>query len=199
MKADAFERWAAETPAGFAFALKGHRRVTHMQRLADADETLEALRPAVSLLGDKLAAVLWQLPPEPPEGRRAAAGVRALAVAVGRSPPRGEFRHRSWCDEEVWALLADHGLANCISDAPRWPMWSAVTTDLVYVRLHGRERLYASAYGESGLAEWAERTAAWLGEGRTVHIYFDNDAEGAAPYDAMRLIEMVTGRRCGGG
>lgn len=110
-----------------------------------------------------------------------------------------EFRHRSWCDEEVWALLADHGLANCISDAPRWPMWSAVTTDLVYVRLHGRERLYASAYGESGLAEWAERTAAWLGEGRTVHIYFDNDAEGAAPYDAMRLIEMVTGRRCGGG
>ena len=102
-----------------------------------------------------------------------------------------EFRHASWFDQEVRQCLRDHNIAVCISDAVDWPMWDTVTTDVAYVRLHGHTRTYASAYRKSSLLFWANRMQSWLAEGRDVHIYFDNDAEGAAPYDALRLIKLL--------
>ncbi len=80
-----------------------------------------------------------------------------------------------------------------MSDAADWPMWDMVTTDVVYIRLHGHTRTYASAYSTAALKRWARRAHGWLKERRDVHVYFDNDAEGAAPRDALRLIELVQG------
>lgn len=94
-------------------------------------------------------------------------------------------------EDEVAALLQEGRVANCISDAPDWPMWDAITTDLVYVRLHGHTRTYASSYRRSSLARWAARVRAWLAEGRDVHLYFDNDAEGAAPNNARALLALL--------
>ena len=101
-----------------------------------------------------------------------------------------EFRHISWFDQEVSQCLSDYNIAVCISDAADWPMWNIVTTDLAYVRLHGHTRTYASAYSKSSLLFWAKCINTWLTEDRDVYIYFDNDAEGAAPYDALRLIQL---------
>ena len=70
-------------------------------------------------------------------------------------------------------------------------MWDRVTTDLVYIRLHGHTRKYASSYSKSALKKWATRTRSWLQENRDVHIYFDNDAERAAPKNALTLLEML--------
>lgn len=77
-----------------------------------------------------------------------------------------------------------------MSDAPDWPMWEEVTTDLVYIRLHGHTRKYASNYGTPALRKWATRIRRWLKENRVVHVYFDNDAEGAAPRNALTLLEL---------
>jgi uncharacterized protein YecE (DUF72 family) len=71
----------------------------------------------------------------------------------------------------------------------------ALATDLVYLRLHGHEATYASPYATVQLREWAGRARRWLEEGREVHVYFDNDALGAAPRDARRLLEMLGGDR----
>jgi uncharacterized protein YecE (DUF72 family) len=70
-----------------------------------------------------------------------------------------------------------------------------VTTDLVYVRLHGHERTYASGYSESALRAWARKVRHWTREGRDVHVYFDNDAYGYAPFNAARLAALVSRRR----
>ena len=78
-----------------------------------------------------------------------------------------------------------------MSDAPDWPMWEEVTTDLVYIRLHGHTRKYASSYSKAALEKWATRIQGWLEENRDVHVYFDNDAEGAAPRNALTLLEML--------
>jgi uncharacterized protein YecE (DUF72 family) len=86
-------------------------------------------------------------------------------------------------------------VAVCQSDAADWPLWDTVTTDLVYIRLHGHTRTYASAYSSGSLRRWAERIVEWSSSGRTVHVYFDNDAEGAAPRDALRLRQLVEDRR----
>jgi uncharacterized protein YecE (DUF72 family) len=78
-----------------------------------------------------------------------------------------------------------------MSDAPDWPMWEKVTTDFVYIRLHGHTRKYASSYSKHSLRKWAARIRDWLDENRAVHAYFDNDAEGAAPQNALTLLEML--------
>ena len=79
------------------------------------------------------------------------------------------------------------------SDAADWPIWRAVSTDLVYVRLHGHRQTYVSPYATASLARWAARCRGWLAEGRQVHVYFDNTAEGHALRDAARLRKRVAG------
>lgn len=186
-----YRSWREQTPPGFRFALKGHRYVTHYRRLGNSAEAIERLRRQADGLGDKLAVVLWQLPSTVTVDL---ARLDDFIVAVGAwSDVRHalEFRHRSWFNDDVAARLADAKLAVCLSDAPDFPLWNAVTTDLVYVRLHGHTRKYASHYSRASLATWARRARAWAAEGRAVHIYFDNDAEGAAIKDGRALAEAL--------
>mgnify|MGYP001117859553 CR=1 FL=1 len=186
-----FRRWRDETDPEFRFAIKGNRYLTHNKKLKDPADSLKLEKGRAGALGDKLAAVLWQLP----NGFRKNIGRLEGFAAALRAWPQVrhavEFRHRSWFDEEGAECLCANGIAACQSDAADWPMWDAVTTDVVYVRLHGHTRTYASAYSDSLLEQWAERANRWLAEGRDVHVYFDNDSEGAAPIDAMRLIQRI--------
>lgn len=192
-KKTTFERWREQTPAHFRFAIKGNRYLTHNKKLIDPSPSIRLDRQRATGLGDKLAAVVWQMPQTL---RKNIERLRVFAAALGRWPEARhalEFRHVSWFDDEVAECLHAHRLAVCLSDAADWPMWEAITTDMVYVRLHGHTRTYVSAYGASSLKKWAVRIGQWLTEGRDVHVYFDNDAEGAAPRDALRLIKLVSG------
>lgn len=185
------EKWRDQTPPGFAFAVKGHRFVTHVRRLEDAEEPVGRCRDALAPLEDKLEAMLWQLPPTL-EADRELLDRFARGLAAWPEPHHViEFRHDSWRTAETRELLDRHGLGTCISDAPRWPMWEVVSGGIAYVRLHGHEKLYASRYGEKGLEPWAERVRGWRRAGHDVHVYFDNDAAGAAPEDAQTLITML--------
>ncbi len=186
-----FEGWRARTPEAFRFAVKGHRMVTHVRRLANARESVDVERERAEGLGDRLAVVLWQMHRGLGKDMER---LRDFTAALARWPATRhalEFRHASWFDHEVADWLAAHRLAACISDAADWPMWLVVTTDLAYVRLHGHERTYRSPYGDAALAEWADRVREWAAEGREVHVYFDNTDEGAAPLDAGRLRALL--------
>src|SRR5262249_20839700 len=149
-----YERWRDETPPGFRFALKGHRFVTHYKRLRDCAESIIRLRDQASHLGDKLAAVVWQLP------SNFAIDLGRLDDFLGalqrwRTRHAIELRHRSWFVQEVAARLRTAGVAVCLGDAPDFPMWREVTADFVYVRLHGHTRKYASSYSAASLQRWA--------------------------------------------
>ena len=188
-----FKRWHEQTPEHFRFAIKGNRYLTHNKKLADPSPSIRLDRERAAGLGNKLAAVVWQMPRTL---RKNIERLRGFATALGRWPEVRhalEFRHASWFDDEVAAYLHARRLAVCLSDAADWPMWDTITTDMVYMRLHGHTRTYASAYGAASLKKWATRIDQWLTEGRDVHVYFDNDAEGAAPRDALRLIRLVQG------
>lgn len=191
MRPSVFESWAKRTPPGFRFAIKGHRFITHLKRLDPPAQSLRLQRDNSSALGSKLAAVLWQLPPNM---RKDIARLERFAALLGIWPETRhviEFRHESWFDEETAAVMARERLANCQSDAGRWPLWDAVTTDLVFVRLHGHTDTYVSNYGNAELEQWAGRVREWLREGRDVHVYFDNDAHGHAPWNALTLAGIL--------
>ncbi|MDY7001523.1 MAG: DUF72 domain-containing protein, partial [Thermodesulfobacteriota bacterium] len=189
---ETFRKWNKKTPEDFAFAVKGHRFITHVKRLKDPAEPVKRQRQSVLELGEKLSAVLWQLPKNFVKNQdRLLAFAKALNTHFKDAPQVMEFRHTSWFDQETEDLLRKFSLANCISNAADWPCWDAVTSNTAYVRLHGAERTYHSEYGEAGLKEYAERIKAWLAEKRTVHVYFDNTGQGAAVRDALRLKEIL--------
>jgi uncharacterized protein YecE (DUF72 family) len=191
---DTYRKWRDETPDAFRFALKGHRFVTHYKRLRDCGDSVARLREQAAGLGSKLAVVLWQLPAQFSFDEAGMEGQRRLddflEVLSSRWPEVRhalEMRHQSWFRDDVKDRLAAARVAACWSDAPDFPMWDIVTTDLVYVRLHGHTRKYASRYSAASIRSWAERARAEAATGREVHIYFDNDAESAAVFDADAL------------
>ena len=182
------KRWYDETPDDFVFALKGSRFITHMKRLAGVDVAVaNFFASGVLVLEEKLGPILWQLPPATafdaeklarffdllPRTTRAAAALarrhdrrlegRAHTRTARDRPIRYaiEVRHPSFADPAFIALLREHRVALAVADtAGRFPDFEDVTTDFVYVRLHGDTQLYASGYGKAALARWAKRVEA---------------------------------------
>lgn len=219
---ESFRRWRDATPPGFVFAVKGPRFITHMLRLRRSRVALaNFFASGVLALEDKLGPVLWQLPErhEFDAGaldeflallpRTTAAAVtlagdhdekvdgRAYVPAGEDRPLRHaiEVRSASFADERFYELLRRHGVALVVADtAHRWPLFTEITADFVYVRLHGAEELYASGYSDEQLEHWAGLIRDWGsgasspdGLGRDVYVYFDNDAKVRAPFDALAL------------
>lgn len=65
--------------------------------------------------------------------------------------------------------------------------------DVAYVRLHGPHRRSDGGCTGLQLDRWAERITGWQAEGCDVWVFFDNDADGRAPYDAVGLSSRLTG------
>ncbi|WP_406830629.1 DUF72 domain-containing protein [Pedococcus sp. KACC 23699] len=111
-----------------------------------------------------------------------------------RTPVRHalEPRHESFANPRASELLSRYAVALVESDsAGTWPRFEAVTSDFGYVRLHGETTLYSGGYCEGSLDRWATKLGAWAAEGRDAYVYFDNDADGRAPYDAVALLARV--------
>lgn len=192
IRQETYASWAAATPAAFRFCVKAHRFVTHYKRLRDCADPIRRLRDQTSGLGHKLAAVLWQLPAHmPADLPRLDEFLRDLGKHWPAVPHVMEFRHRSWFTAAVEQRLAGAGVGSCLSDAPDFPLWDATPAPLVYVRLHGHTRKYASSYSPASLRSWAARVRHWASGGHPVHVYFDNDAEGAAISNALSLRRLL--------
>jgi len=185
-----YARWRAETPRDFQFALKGHRFVTHYKRLRECRDSIVRLRDQASHLGDKLAAVVWQLP------SNFSLDLTRLddflsALQAWRIRHALELRHASWFIPAVAARLRAADVAVCMGDAPDFPMWREVTASFVYARLHGHTRKYASSYSGPALRRWAADARGWRDRGLDVFVYFDNDAEGHAVRNARTYAQLV--------
>ncbi|MFC6094463.1 DUF72 domain-containing protein [Saccharothrix lopnurensis] len=187
-----YKSWFERVPEDFVFAVKGHREVTHHKRLEDIDrDVAEFYESGVLDLGTKLGPVLWQLPPTLPwRAERLAAFLDLLPGPPVRHAL--EIRHPGWDHPELVRMLTERGVALCVAEsAGRFPQPVEVgAADFVYVRLHGDQELYASAYTDSALDRWARRVREWARD-RDVYVYFDNTMRGAAPHDAQALAERV--------
>ena len=118
-----------------------------------------------------------------------------LALLPRTARPVIEFRHPSWYDAAIFDLLHEEDVALCLSDHAAAPAPWLATSRHVYVRAHGSVAPYAGSYGDATLADWAGRIGAWHREKRDVYCFFDNDADGAAPRDAKRLLTLLTRQR----
>ncbi len=186
---ESIARWCEEVPPGFLFACKANRYITHRKRLKEPEISTRRFFETVSVLGRSLGPILFQLPPF------FAANTARLAEFLEAIPPGGryafEFRHDSWFNPEVYALLRRHNAALCAWDLNFQQSPVVETGDFHYIRLHGPGEAYRGEYPEPALRAWAGRLAEFTREGRDVYCYFDNDENAYAAFDALRLAAMV--------
>lgn len=184
-------KWRDASPAGFRFALKGSRLITHLKRLRDVQDNLELFCDRARILGEHLGPVLWQLPPDMEKD------IGVLADFLSRLPAdlehAVEFRNPGWYGEDTFQLLRNSGpVAFCIHDKHGSESPSITTASLVYVRFHGPAGNYQGNYGPEQLQAWANRISEHVLGGSEVWAFFNNDIGGCAVRDALALESLVT-------
>ena len=184
-----FRTWRDTVPKDFVFAVKGSRFITHMKKLKAPKTSTRKFFTRVEKLEEKLGPILFQLPPH------WRANLKRLATFLERLPAgyryAFEFREPSWFADEVYDLLRKHNVALCVFHMSGYETPMVITANFVYVRFHGAQSTYGGSYSDSQLKTWAQRIARWRHDENEVFIYFNNDPEAHAIYDAKRLREML--------
>jgi uncharacterized protein YecE (DUF72 family) len=174
--------WAETAPAGFRFAIKSSRRITHMSRIKaeSAAEPLGFLYRNLASLGEKLGPVLFQLPPNMKKDLPRLEAFLALL-------PEGhcaafEFRNDTWFDDEVYAALKGAKAALVLSERE-----DNAPPPLVETAPWGYVRLRLETYSDSDLEQWARRLEAtgWS----EIFVYFMH--EPTAPAYAQTLMRFA--------
>ena len=186
-----YASWRDRLPDGFEMAVKAPRGLTHARRLRDPEVWIERITRGLHALNGRRGPLIVQL--HPALERDDALLDHFLTALPAWTRPAIEFRHSSWHEEDVFALLERHGASYCVMSGAHLPCILRATAPLVYVRLHGPdpEHLYGGSYSDDDLAWWAERIREWEHQGRQVFAYFNNDGEGNAVRNAWTLKRMM--------
>lgn len=183
------QAWRDAAPPGFLFTVKASRYITHMKKLKDPEQPVGRFLDRISVLRGRLGPVLFQLPPN---WRCNSERLKQFLTALPQDNRYAfEFRDPSWHDDLVYQALEQAGAAFCIYDLAGRQSPKAVTTDFIYVRLHGPGEAYEGSYSSQVLAGWAGAFSAWARQGKDIFCFFDNDQKGFAPANASALQEML--------
>ena len=177
------EAWAAQVPAEFKFVLKASRGITHMKRLKDAGDSVAYLLKVASALGQKLGPLLFQLPPNM---KKDLPRLRAFLELLPRERRAAfEFRHQSWFDDDVFALLREHQAVLCIAEAE-----DDLDIPFVSTADWGYLRLRMADYSDKDLKGWLTRVRQqpW----QDVFVFFKHEDEAKGPRLAMRFVELAS-------
>jgi uncharacterized protein YecE (DUF72 family) len=177
-------KWAAQVPDSFTFVLKAPQRITHQKRLAGAEDDVAHLFDVASALGEKLGPVLFQLPPF---ARKDAAKLQAFVEWL---PPNRrvafEFRHDSWCDDEVYAILRSRDIPICLSDTDETADPEAL---VIPTATWGYMRLRRTEYSDDDLKAWAARVKRQKWD--EAYVFFKHEDEGKGPAFASTFRHHV--------
>ncbi|MCJ7792544.1 MAG: DUF72 domain-containing protein [Candidatus Marinimicrobia bacterium] len=212
-KKETFKHWRQQAGKEFIFAVKGSRYITQMKKLKDYQVPVKRFFEAVSPLltgptnwqSQPTQVILWQLPPRfkanPERLTDFLKGLPRKRLPRLTEQPRStwrhafEFRDESWLTREILEILKKHKAAIVFQDYPQWPMTEEITADFIYLRFHGRTRLYSSCYTEKELRNWAKKIKSWAKRGFDVYAYFNNDALGNAVENAQTLKKLCSKKK----
>jgi len=180
-KESVLETWAEQVPGDFKFVLKASQRITHMQRLKNAGDSVTYLVKIAAVLKERLGPLLFQLPPNM---KKDLPRLREFLALLPPEPPSAfEFRHQSWFDEETFALLRERQAALCIAEAE-----DGVEVPFVSTANWGYLRLRRPDYGDAELKAWGDRVRAQ--DWQNAFVFFKHEDEGKGPRMAKRFLEL---------
>jgi uncharacterized protein YecE (DUF72 family) len=175
--------WDAATPERFKLTLKAPKRITHDARLRDCADRLRQFLETASVLGPKLGALLFQLPPNLKKD------VALFDAFLEAFPPRVcaafEFRHVSWLDDQIYDRLRARNLALCVADSEKLSTPVEVTADYGYFRLRDE------GYAREDIERWARVIDERTKQCRDVYVYFKHEESGKGPEFARALLAAL--------
>jgi uncharacterized protein YecE (DUF72 family) len=184
-----FQGWKENTAKDFIFSVKASRYITHIKKLKDAKDALKNLFERIDFLEEKLGPILFQLPPAWKYNEM------RFKEFLNLLPPdyryTFEFRNNTWHNDEVYDLLQKQNISFCIYEIEYQMSPIVSTANFIYIRLHGPEGKYQGLYSNSAMEWWAEKIKGWLKQNKDVFIYIDNDQNGYAATNALRLKELI--------
>lgn len=204
--AASMHKMVQRTGGGMSFVVKAHSAMTH-ERTSD-EAVVKAFVEALQPLRDAgvLGAVLAQFPQSFHADRPSARYVNWLQRQLGDLPLVVELRNGGWARREVYSWLGRKGMTLCNVDQPRlpalFPITSIVTTDMAYVRFHGRNAeswyqpedpgdRYAYRYSEEELLPWVERIRQLVERADRTFVLFNNHRDGFAPANARTFQGLL--------
>jgi uncharacterized protein YecE (DUF72 family) len=183
--AKTIQGWWEATPERFKFSLKAPQKITHFAKLRDCGDTLRYFCQVITDLEGKLGVVLFQLPP-------AFKKDAALLASFLEDVPPGmraafEFRHASWFDDEVFALLKNKNVALCIAESEKLSTPVVATADYGYLRLRRED------YQSADMLRWAQAIREKSGVWSEAFVYLKHEESGIGPKLAGELRELLAG------
>lgn len=201
-----FDYYAKRSPDGFDFAVKLFGGITHEPWKNSSSSQLcnrfiEGIRPLIE--SKKLGCILAQFPPDLRPSRKSWDLLYALQEALGGLPLVYEFRNRAWATAETVETLKQAGIGFCTVDAPQigslMPFVPAVTSDIAYLRLHGRNPMwfadpsqrYDHLYSNDELENLLPEICSMASQCRTMYIQFNNCHAGAAVKNVQMIMYLL--------
>jgi uncharacterized protein YecE (DUF72 family) len=181
-KESVLQGWAEQAPAEFRFVLKAPQRITHVKRLKDASSEVEYLFRVATVLGSKIGAILFQLPPHLRKDLEKLQNF--LSILPGDRAVAFEFRHPSWFDDEVFSCLKERNCALCTAE-----MDETETANLVPTATWGYIRLRRSAYSGADLLNWKKRILSQQWD--HAYVFFKHEDEGIGPKLAAEFLDLA--------
>jgi uncharacterized protein YecE (DUF72 family) len=175
--------WVTQVPAEFRFTLKAPRRITHDAKLVGCEDLTNTFCRVAGILGGQLGALLFQLPPGLKKDLPRLEAF--LGTLPSKAPAAFEFRHASWFDDDVFALLRQKGKALCVADSEKLETPLEVTAEYGYFRLRDE------GYQVADIAVWAKRIDAIRSRCRDIYVYFKHEEQGKGPAFARDLMSHL--------
>lgn len=185
-KEEHLKKAAAQTPDDFVFTVKANKVITHTRRMKNVkDQVAEFTDIVVNGLEEKLANILYQLPPSYSYSQES---IDDIITHLGDTKGTVvEFRHASWWREEVYKLLDQNNIHFCSVSYPGLPDDNIVTAGMFYKRMHGVPELFKSSYSNKEI----EQLAMDIPEQDNSFIYFNNTMFEAGYSNAMALKNLI--------
>lgn len=188
----------------FDFVVKTHRSFTHNRR--DIENDTNAFNEALTPMREsgKLKGYLAQFPYGFRFSRSNMDHIRSGKDLFGDIPLYVEFRHKSWDIPEVYDTLRKEEIGFCCVDEPAlsdlFPPKAELTTDIGYVRLHGRNAKnwwgkggdrYDYLYSKNELLDWKRKIDDLKSRSDKIYLFFNNCHLGQAVINAKMFVELI--------
>ena len=180
-KESVLQSWAEQVSDEFRFVLKAPQRITHMKRLKDAAAEVEYLFRVAAVMGPKVGAMLFQLPPNL---RKDIERLKTfLSLLPSNIAVAFEFRHPSWFDDEVFTCLRERDSSLCMAETGE-----SESSALISTATWGYIRLRRPDYSHADLVNWQKRihSQSW----DHAYVFFKHEDEGIGPKLAAEFIAL---------
>lgn len=199
-----------QTPADFVFTVKLFGGITHEPWKSfpplSVDKSLcnsfiDGIKPLID--SGKLGCVLAQFP----DNLQISAAVWDYLLSLPQHLPNiplvYEFRHKRWANEAIVNKLKSADIGLCVVDEPQiaslMPVYPAVTSDIAYLRFHGRntnwynngDHRYDYLYSDTELQRFLPIIDSLQSESRTLYIAFNNCHAGSAVTNLKSLRKLL--------